>query len=107
MKHEKYPATLGLIEWIYEKRKNPSALGVNETLAATAELLYSFTVPFAELEKMPEKELQAKVAEFKGGLLPDTFKELQSHVKREIEKFFETRPTPKKKPLPITPKKRR
>ena len=91
-----YPATFGLLEWLQSKRKNPLLNGGKAELKHALELCLAFTLPSADLAKIPNDKIGALVDDFAHGLTPDEFHRIQKHAETELLKFQETAVGPKK-----------
>lgn len=97
-KHTLHPATFGLLEWLQSKRKNPLICGGKAELIHAIELCLSFTIPSAELCKIPPARITAMVEDFSHGLTPTEFQRIQKHAETELLKFQLTAVAPKKAP---------
>ena len=93
-----YPASFWLLEWLRDTRKNPVITGGEATIKDLGEVCYVFTIPSAELEKMPKAKLAENVNAFMHGLSAADFHLLKRHYQSEISKYFHTAVVPKKAP---------
>lgn len=91
-----FPATFGLLEWLQSKRKNPLICGGKAELKHALEMCLSFTMPSAELCKIPAAKIDAMAEEFAHVLTPQEFQRIQKHAESELLKFQMTAVTPKK-----------
>ena len=91
-----YPATFGLLEWLQAKRKNPLLCGGSVELKHALELCLAFTLPSSELCKIPDREIDGMVDEFKHALTPPEFHRIQKYAECELMKFQDTATMPKK-----------
>jgi hypothetical protein len=99
-----YPATFGLLEWLQTKRKNPLLTGGKAELKHALELCLAFTMPSADVAKIPNDKIAGMVDDFAHGLTPTEFHRIQKHAETELLKFQETAVGPKK---PAPPPRRR
>lgn len=93
-----HPATFGLLEWLQSKRKNPLVVGGAAELKHAGELCFSFTMPSAEICKIPDAKLAGMISDFMHGMSPQEFNRIQKHAETELLKFQQTAVMPKKKP---------
>ena len=102
-----HPATFGLLEWLQSKRKNPLVVGGHAELRHAGELCFAFTLPSAEICKIPDAKLSSMVSDFMHGMSPAEFVRIQKHAETELLKFQQTAVVPKKKPTPKRQKVKR
>jgi len=97
MKNKPLPATLGLLRWLSDVRKNKAVTGDEPpSFTDIGEMLIAFTTPMHELEQMSDGELDTLTNQFINELTADEFADLQSHAQTELQKFIATAVTPKK-----------
>jgi hypothetical protein len=102
MKQKPLPATLGILRWLSDVRKNKAVTG-DESPGFTdiGEMLLAFVTPLDALEQMTDKELERVTNQFVNDLTGEDFAALQEHAQAELGKFIATAVTPKK-PHPST-----
>ena len=96
-----YPATLGLITWLDESRKNPGVNGGALSCSQLQEFCFSFTLPSIEICSLSDTDLKKRIQVFAHSLNAGDFQTIRNHGLNELEKFYKTSVVPKK---PMRPK---